>query len=97
MAVSHDATTAFTSEDQAVVMQTVLVDVPTNSSDHVPTQARILFDTGSSRSFVTERLQERAKLNVVGEDELALATFGSTVRRTLVYPRVELPIRHLEC
>ena len=93
MAVSHDATMAFTGDDQAVVMQTALVDVPTNSSDHVSTQARILFDTGSSRSFVTERLQERAKLNVVGEDELALATFGSTVRRTLVYPRVELPIR----
>ena len=74
-------------------MQTALVDVPTNSSDHVSTQARILFDTGSSRSFVTERLQERAKRNVVGEDELALATFGSTVRKALVYPRVELLIR----
>ena len=92
MAVSHDATTALTDDGQAVVMQTALVDVPTNSSDDVSTKARILFVTGSSRSFVTI-LQERSKLNDVGEDEIALATFGSTVRRTLVYPRVELPIR----
>ena len=47
--------------------------MPTNSSDLVSTEARILFDTGSGRSFVMERLQECAKLNVVGEDEVALA------------------------
>ena len=51
-------------------------------------------DTGSHpfcyRSWRKD-LQEHAKLNVVGEGEIALATFESAVRRTMVYPRVEAP------
>ena len=72
-------------------MQTALVEViHTDGRTH---HARILFDTGSSRSFVTDSLQRRANLKVTGQDDIALATFGSPVRRTSQYSRVELQIK----
>ena len=86
-----DAVATLVGENQAVVMQTALVEViHTDGRTH---HARILFDTGSSRSFVTDSLQRRANLKVTGQDDIALATFGSPVRRTSQYSRVELQIK----
>ena len=86
-----DAVATLVGENQAVVMQTALVEViHTDGSTH---HARILFDTGSSRSFVTESLQRRANLKSTGQDQISLATFGSPVRSTSQYPRVKLQIK----
>ena len=86
-----DAVAMLVGENQAVVMQSALVEViHTDGRAH---HARILFDTGSSRSFVTESLQRRANIKCTGQDQIPLATFGSPVRSRSQYPRVKLQIK----
>ena len=84
------ATNAFAGEDKDVIMQTALAQIVVPSSTGpVETQARLLFDTGSSRSFVSQSLQSRANLPVVGHDHISLATLAGclgTRQSTLEYP-----------
>ena len=82
------ATSVVLGQDEEVVMQTALVNVLTPSATSV--QARVLFDTGSSRSFVTESLQKRAQLPVTDTETISLATFGDHKRRTTEYLKISL-------
>ena len=65
-----------------VVLQTAKAIVKTQSESQ-SVQARILFDSGSQRSYVTERLRERLRAPTVKSETLNLNTFGdkSFVRR----------------
>ena len=60
--------------DEQVIMQTALASIITESGRSV--QARILFDTGSTRTYITEQLHKELKLPTVGEDVLSIASFG---------------------
>ena len=86
----HQATSTLVGEDQEVIMQTALTQISTDSSCSAP--ARILFDTGSSRSFVTECLQKSAKFEVIGSETIALGTFGDQKRRNVTYTKVRVPL-----
>ena len=59
--------------DEQVIMQTAMASIKTESGRSV--QARILFDTGSTRTYFTEQLQKELKLPSVGEDVLSIASF----------------------
>ena len=87
------AVNALAGEDKSVVMQTAVVQVISPDNPNSTTSARILFDTGSCRSYVSQSLQAQAKLQCLGQDSIALATFGSTSRNTTNYPRVEVNIK----
>ena len=54
-------------------MQTAMASIKTESGRSV--QARILFDTGSTRTYFTEQLQKELKLPSVGDDVLSIASF----------------------
>ena len=82
------ATSVVLGQDEEVLMQTALVNVLTPAASSV--QARILFDTGSSRSFVTESLQKRAQLHVTDTETISLATFGDQKRRTTEFTKILL-------
>ena len=82
---SQQDTNVLVQDDQAVVLQTAVVHVVVKEADPVrQVPARILFDTGSSRSFVTKALQQRLSLPTTSQDSVALATSGSQTRRTNV-------------
>ncbi|XP_065191904.1 uncharacterized protein LOC135822994 [Sycon ciliatum] len=88
------AITTVAGDNQSVVMQTAVVDVVSKSSGTPTTlSARILFDSGSCRSYVTQALQAKANLSVLGQDHIALSTFGSASRNTSQYPRVEVNLK----
>ncbi|XP_065197781.1 uncharacterized protein LOC135829305 [Sycon ciliatum] len=53
---------------------------------------RLLFDTGSTRTFIHESLAASVNAAVVGEDVLSIASFGSASRRTVTLPRVEFSL-----
>ena len=74
---SQQATHVLVQDNQAVVLQTAVVHVVAKEADPVRlVPARSLFDTGSSRSFITRALQHRLSLPATSQDSVALATFG---------------------
>ena len=71
------------SSGEMVLMQTAKAEIqsPNNSkSEHV----RILLDSGSQRTYVTESLAEKLKLTRESEEEIKLVTFGSHKPKTVI-------------
>ena len=52
--------------------------------------ARILFDTGSQRSYIAKAIASRLSLKCVGADTLSIATFGATQPSPIQSPRVHV-------
>lgn len=67
---------ALLSSHEIVLMQTAYTRVrnPTNQSKQ---EVRILLDSGSQRTYITERLAKTLKLKKENEQEIRLVTFGS--------------------
>ena len=57
------------------------------------TEVRILFDTGSQRSYVTEHATKLLQLKPTGEQTLSIATFGARQEQTRVCPIVSVGFR----
>ena len=62
----------------SVLLQTARANV-SNGSKSAP--ARILFDTGSQRSYIRKSLQHRLGLNPIGKETLQLNTFGENTSK----------------
>ncbi|XP_040066221.1 uncharacterized protein LOC120839888 [Ixodes scapularis] len=63
----------------AVMLQTAQVWVDGRDRKRL---ARCLFDGGSQRSFVTEQLSRKLRLEVIGEEEVTIYSFGRTAGGT---------------
>ena len=74
-----------------VVMQTAVASCSTHDGDIV--NARILFDTGANRTYVTSHLATRLNLPTVGKQYISLATFGNSKRHTTEYDQVEVRVQ----
>ena len=64
------------SSGEMVMMQTAKADVK-NPDNGIKQNARILLDSGSQRTYITESLAKRLNLKLGDKDELMLVTFGS--------------------
>lgn len=81
--------------DQSVVMQTATTSIHLPSpSAEIP--VHILFDTGSSRSYITRSTCSKAKLKPVGQEHLSLSTFGSSHSTSTLYDVVQVNLRTLD-
>ena len=78
------------STGEQVYMQTALVHTVSGTTD---VKARLLFDTGASRSYITEELRQRLHLLTVRKDTIANASFGSAKRKQQTLDAVNLSIR----
>ena len=74
---------------ETVVMQTAWTDLK-NPVTRDAFTARILFDTGSQRSYITQAIANRLSLKCVGTDTLSIATFGVTQPSPIQSPRVHV-------
>ena len=64
------------SSGEMVLMQTAKADVQ-NPVNDLRQNARILLDSGSQRTYITESLAKRLNLKLGEKDECMLVTFGS--------------------
>ncbi|XP_046863237.1 uncharacterized protein LOC124456982 [Xenia sp. Carnegie-2017] len=74
--VNSPTTTAVTRTVKGSVLLQTARALVSNGSKSVP--ARILFDTGSQRSYIRRSLQGRLRLNSIGKETLQLNTFGQS-------------------
>ena len=64
------------SSGEMVLMQTAKTQIK-NPESGLKQNARILFDSGSQRTYITEALAKRLNLKLGNKDEFMLVTFGS--------------------
>ena len=84
--------TTMLSMGEHVVMQTALVEaLPTDESKSEVT--RILMDTGSSRTYITEDIVNRLGLKPLENDKLSVYTFGLSKPKEIVSPIVSLTLK----
>ena len=65
-----------TSKKPTVLLQTTVATIKNPGDPEITGNARIIFDSGSQRSFVTNRLRDSLKLPIVGRESMIIKAFG---------------------
>lgn len=77
--VFTDTTTAMCSTQvKSVLLQTARALVCSPARPDSPIQMRVLLDSSSQQSYLTERTMKMLSLAPVGEQQLSIAAFGTT-------------------
>ncbi len=76
-----------------VLLQTARIEVFHPENPNVSLDVRVIFDCGSQRSYVTERLKNSFNLPVTSVDTLVIRTFGSSEERIQRCEVVDLSLR----
>lgn len=77
---------------KTVLLQTARA-VALNETGEKSTQVRILFDSGSQRSYITENLRSKLKLKSIQREKLNLNTFGEARFKTQICDLVQLQLK----
>ena len=77
---------------RAVFLQTARAVIHNPSNSHVSLEVRLLLDSGSQKSYISERARELLHLDAIGEQSLSIATFGSYRSSMKVCPIVNVGI-----
>ena len=75
---------------KSVLLQTARAQIYNTTAPHHSVEIRLLLDSGSQRSYLSERARRVLGLKPVGEQQLAIATFGSSREQVQAYPIVEV-------
>ena len=73
-----------------ILMQSAVTKISGNNKQYY--QARILFDTGSQRTFITQEMKHKLKLGTMGSEVLDVTTFGTLQGRRKTYDLVTLSL-----
>ena len=76
-------TTSCLAADKLVLMQTASVKLQNLSHDR-STQARLLFDCGSQRTYITQQTAHKLDLVITKTEKLSVCTFGSKTAKDLI-------------
>ena len=74
-------TTSANNDGRTVLLQTARA-IATNTNTNSTTRVRILFDCGSQRSYVTERVCAKLRLNPIPTEKLQVNRFGGEYFKT---------------
>ncbi|XP_053395800.1 uncharacterized protein LOC128555967 [Mercenaria mercenaria] len=80
------------SSNEMVLMQTAQTEI-CNEQNFVYERARLLFDSGSQRTYITERLATKLGLKPEDEQELKLVTFGSENTKVIKTKSAKISIK----
>ncbi|XP_068684931.1 uncharacterized protein [Montipora foliosa] len=71
----------FVSSKSSVLLQTARANISKPGSGEHSVNARMVFDSGSQRSYISENLQNTLKLPVAGQDTLLIKTFEESTAK----------------
>ena len=74
---------------------TAQVSNPSHRDTIAPTPARILFDTGSYRTYVTAEFADKLQLKPTSEETLSISTFGSNNIQEMTAATADLAVQFL--
>eukprot|EP00795_Rhopilema_esculentum_P000685 gene685-10393_t len=78
----EETTNCFVESKPSILLQTAQAEVYNPANPGRKIIARIIFDSGSHRSYITERLRNYLKLPAVAEEHVCLKTFGKSVGKS---------------
>ena len=81
------------SKNKTVLLQTARAQIYNLSTPRHPVEVRLLLDSGSQRSYLSERARAMLALESVGEQKLAISTFGSTQEQQQSCPVVKVGMK----
>ena len=84
-AITHTHTTLCFDRVPAVFLQTARAVIHHPSNPHISLE---VLDSGSQKSYISERARDLLKLEVTGQQSLAIVTFGSNKASEKVCPIV---------
>ena len=73
----NENTVLFIDTKTSVLLQTAKIFVSRADDPNHRIQARLIFDTGSQRSYVSTRLRNALQLPTINQETLMIKTFGS--------------------
>ena len=78
--------------EERVIMQTALIELTDvkNVEDDVKQSARVLLDSGSQRTYISEDIANKLKLIPIDKNFLTIYTFGTTKPKCIETPVVEV-------
>ena len=82
---------------KTVLLQTARGIVHNPSNPTASIEVHLLFDTGSQKSYITERARSLLTLEPSGEQRLFIATFGSNREKVKVCPIVNVGMHLKDC
>ena len=86
------STSLWTSGNQAVLLQTAKATIFNPADNQRSKEVRIVLDSGSQRSYITEQLKKELSLRPNGEQSMSIMTFGSHDEVSRVCEMVEVGI-----
>ena len=86
-------TTATSREKTNVLLQTARVFVYGEGQEERGIETTVLFDSGSQKSYITEKLKNRLRLKTKGSESINLNTFGSNKYTKQRCDRVQVNLR----
>ncbi|XP_011410528.1 PREDICTED: uncharacterized protein LOC100633078 [Amphimedon queenslandica] len=87
------SSTSQAEENDTVLLQTVRVTAFNPSNPALCREAKVILDSGSQRSYVTQDLKKEMALKVKSKKSMSIAAFGSTTQREEEYDIVEIGLR----
>ena len=79
-----------------ILLQTARLHLVSPEDEATEIIARAMFDSGSQRTYVSERLRDRLQLPAVGSERMQIKTFGSLECSDRSYDVIQLKIRAKE-
>ena len=73
---TNQTTNMFIDSKNSILLQTARASVKEPGSDQSGANSRIIFDSCSQRSYISEEMQRTLHLPVAGQDILLIKTFG---------------------
>ena len=80
---SRTATNTVTSNNKVVLMQTATAVVNSKRNDYSRVKCRLLFDSGSQRTYVSRTLVDAIEAETIRTEYLAVGTFGASTTECL--------------
>jgi hypothetical protein len=80
------------SMNEMVLMQTALTKIK-NPGERTDTEVRVLLDSGSHHSYISEKLAHKLCLKGEGEQEIHVVTFRNTKAKTIKTKYVKFDVR----
>lgn len=71
-------TSMFVNSKSRVLLQTARANVSKPANGECLVNARMVFDSGSQRSYISENLQKTLNLPIAGQDTILISTFGES-------------------
>ena len=93
---NNQTTSMLINSKNSILLQTARAKVNKPGSDQADANARIIFDSCSQRSYITENLQRALHLPVSGQYTLLIKTFGETSAKLQRCDIVQVAVKTLD-